>query len=85
MERFDSCCGFGGTFAASYPEISDSMLADKIGCVEATGADTLICNEGGCGLNIAGGLHRRRSAVRVRHLAEVIAEAQGWELPEGGA
>ena len=85
MQRFDSCCGFGGTFAASYPGISDAMLADKIGCIEATGAETLICNEGGCGMNIAGGLHRRGRAVRLLHLAEIIAAAQGWELPAEGA
>ena len=82
MERFDTCCGFGGTFASSYPEISGAMLADKLRCIENTGAETVICNEGGCGMNIGGGLHRSGSRVRLRHLAEIIAEAKGWELPQ---
>ena len=81
LERFDTCCGCGGTFAASYPEISDAMLDDKLRCIEATGANTLICNEGGCGMNLGGGLHRRGRGPRLRHVAEIIAESKGWELP----
>ncbi len=81
LERADSCCGFGGTFATSYPEISARMLEDKVACIVASGATTLICNEGGCGLNIGGGLHRQRRDVRMRHIAELVAEAQGWQLP----
>jgi L-lactate dehydrogenase complex protein LldE len=78
----EECCGFGGTFATSYPAISGAMLREKVRAIEKTGATTLICSEGGCGLNIAGSLRRRASAVRVRHVAELIAAAQGLKLPD---
>jgi L-lactate dehydrogenase complex protein LldE len=75
MEKSDQCCGFGGTFAAKYPEVSGAIVEDKVRCIEACGAETVVCNESGCAMNIAGTLHRRGSKVRVRHLAELLAEA----------
>ncbi len=67
------CCGFGGTFCIKYPAISDKMVSDKAADIEATGADTLLAGDLGCLLNMAGKLTRRGGAVRVRHVAEVLA------------
>ena len=36
----DQCCGFGGTFAVKYPEISGSMVRDKVECIRRSGAET---------------------------------------------
>jgi len=68
------CCGFGGTFCVKYPEISTRMVSDKARDIEATGADTLLAGDMGCLLNMAGRLRRQGSAVRVRHVAEVLAD-----------
>jgi L-lactate dehydrogenase complex protein LldE len=78
------CCGFGGTFCIKYPEISDKMLAEKTADIAATGADTLLAGDLGCLLNMAGKLHRQGRNVRVRHVAEVLADMSG-ELPPIGA
>ncbi len=67
------CCGFGGTFCVKYPDISDHMVADKAADIAATGADTLLAGDLGCLMNMAGKLARERRAVRVRHVAEVLA------------
>ena len=80
LEKTDQCCGFGGTFAVKYPAISGAIVEDKANCVAATGAGTLICNDAGCTMNISGMLHRRGQPTRVRHIAEVIAEAMGLDL-----
>jgi L-lactate dehydrogenase complex protein LldE len=80
LEKSDQCCGFGGTFAVKYPQISGAIVQDKVHCLEKTKADTLICNDAGCTMNIAGACHRHGSSVRVQHIAEVIAEAMGIEL-----
>ena len=69
----DVCCGFGGTFCVKYPEISDTMVTDKVERVEQTGAGTLLAGDLGCLLNMAGKLQRRGSKVQVRHVAEVLA------------
>lgn len=81
LERFDQCCGFGGTFSIDSPEISDAMLEDKLACVAASGAEQLLCNEGGCALQISGGLHRAGARTEVVHLAEVLARALGLDQP----
>lgn len=82
LPRADQCCGFGGTFATDHHLISNTMLADKLDLIGDTGAELLLCDEAGCRLNIAGGLHRRGAAVRVVHTAELIAESLGLRLPE---
>lgn len=69
----EECCGFGGLFAVKYPDISDRLVSDKADDIEATGADTLLAGDLGCLMNMAGKLKRRGSAVRARHVAEVLA------------
>lgn len=81
-EQADLCCGFGGTFAIEYPEISGAMLNDKLEELAATGAKLVVCNEGGCTLNIAGGAHRRGVPLRFKHLAECLAESLGLMEPQ---
>ena len=73
MATPEVCCGFGGTFCVKYPEISDKMVSDKIADIVATGADTLLCGDMGCLLNMAGKLARLGKDIRVRHVAEVLA------------
>jgi L-lactate dehydrogenase complex protein LldE len=72
LERRDECCGFGGSFAVRFPEISGAMVQDKAGFIEKTGADTLVATDAGCLMNIAGCLRRRGARVRVMHLAQVL-------------
>jgi L-lactate dehydrogenase complex protein LldE len=73
MTEPETCCGFGGTFCVKYPEISVRMVSDKAKDIAATGADTLLAGDMGCLLNMAGRLKREGSAVKVRHVAEVLA------------
>jgi L-lactate dehydrogenase complex protein LldE len=69
----EECCGFGGAFAVKYPDISGRMVSDKVEDIEATGADTLLAGDLGCLMNMAGKLKRRGSAIKVRHVAELLA------------
>jgi L-lactate dehydrogenase complex protein LldE len=73
MTAPEVCCGFGGTFCVKYPEISNAMVSEKSADIAASGADTLLAGDLGCLLNMAGKLQREGSAVRVRHVAEVLA------------
>ena len=81
----DVCCGFGGTFCVKYPEISNRMVSDKSADIAATGAETVLAGDLGCLLNIAGRLKREGSAVKVRHVAEVLAGMTGAVPPIGEA
>ena len=73
MTDAEVCCGFGGTFCVKYPDISNKMLEKKVKHIAATGADTLIAGDLGCLMNMAGKLKRDGSAIKVRHIAEVLA------------
>jgi L-lactate dehydrogenase complex protein LldE len=81
LERMDQCCGFGGTFAVKYPEISGAMVEDKVARIAESGARVVVCNDGGCAMNIHGACNRRGVNVQVRHLAEIIAEGLGLMEP----
>ena len=74
MKTPDVCCGFGGTFCVKYPEISNAMVREKTADIVASGADTLLAGDLGCLMNMAGKLQREGRAVRVRHVAEVLAD-----------
>jgi L-lactate dehydrogenase complex protein LldE len=79
------CCGFGGTFCVKYPEISTSIVDDKVRDVVGTGADTLVGGDLGCLLNIQGRLARLGHDVKVYHTAELLAGAEAPALGRGGA
>ena len=73
LERFDECCGFGGSFAVRYPGISGAMVEDKAAQIDKSGASAVVATDAGCLMNIAGRLRRRGSKVRALHLAQVLA------------
>ncbi|HTV49155.1 MAG TPA: (Fe-S)-binding protein [Phycisphaerae bacterium] len=75
LEKSEQCCGFGGTFAVKYHDISGAMVRDKVDCGKKSGAGVMIVNDTGCAMNIGGAGHRYAAPFKVRHIAEVIAEA----------
>jgi L-lactate dehydrogenase complex protein LldE len=84
LEGTEVCCGFGGTFCAKMPEISEKMVTDKLDSAVATGADMLLGGDLGCLLNIAGRASRTGEHIEVRHVTEVLAaELEGPGIGEG--
>jgi L-lactate dehydrogenase complex protein LldE len=73
LDEADVCCGFGGTFAVKYGDISNAIVGAKVKHVAESGAPTVLAGDLGCLLNIAGKLTRDGSLVAVRHVAEVLA------------
>lgn len=74
MKSPDVCCGFGGTFAVKYGEISDAIVAQKTANIAASGAPTLLAGDLGCLMNMAGKLAREGRPIAARHVAEVLAD-----------
>jgi len=74
MEESNICCGFGGTFAVKYDEISSAIADKKAIYIEAARAPVLLAGDLGCLMNMAGRLARRGSLVEARHIAEVLAD-----------
>jgi L-lactate dehydrogenase complex protein LldE len=75
LPRSDRCCGFGGAFAVRYPDVSTAMADDKLATARAAGAETVVSADPGCIMHIEGRASRTGAAVRVVHLASVLAEA----------
>jgi L-lactate dehydrogenase complex protein LldE len=73
MDDHTRCCGFGGTFAVKYGDISAAIVDEKAVAAEKSGAPVLLAGDLGCLMNIAGRLARKGSAIEVRHFAEVLA------------
>jgi len=74
MDQPEQCCGFGGTFAVKYGEISTRIADLKCEDVQSARADALVLGDLGCMLNIEGRLRRRGDKhTRVLHVAEVLA------------
>ena len=73
LDEAHVCCGFGGTFATKYPEISNAMVERKAQKIAETKAQCLLAGDLGCLLNMRGKLSRLGTPVSVRHVAEVLA------------
>ena len=72
MGEAETCCGFGGTFAAKFPMISTAMGEVKCASAKNTGADYIISNDSSCLMHIQGLLNRQGEPIRTLHIAEVL-------------
>lgn len=67
------CCGFGGTFAVKYPEISVAIADQKIATIEQAQVRAVAAADASCLMHLGGRLARRKSVVQTLHLAEILA------------
>ena len=75
MTDCDTCCGFGGTFAAKFSDVSVAMADTKLDNAQTTEADLLVSADPGCLMHLQG---RARAAGRplvTRHIAELVRDA----------
>jgi L-lactate dehydrogenase complex protein LldE len=74
MAECETCCGFGGTFAVKFGEISTRLADNKCGHIKASGAEAVVMGDLGCMLSIEGRLRRLGDGkTQVLHVAEVLA------------
>ena len=72
MKEAETCCGFGGTFAAKFPMISTAMGEVKCASATETDAEYIISNDSSCLMHLQGLLSRQGSPLKTLHLAEVL-------------
>ena len=72
MEQSEVCCGFGGTFAVKYADISGAMLDEKLTHIQNSGADAVVACDITCLMHIGGGLEKQDIPIRPMHLAELL-------------
>ena len=73
MMDADRCCGFGGAFSIKYAQISAAILEEKVKNIMESGADVVVGCDMGCLMNIQGMLNRKKSEIRIMHIAQLLA------------
>lgn len=72
LDRTDECCGFGGSFCVTEEAISAKMGVDRINDHIAHGAEYITGGDMSCLMHLEGLLKRRKSSVKVIHIAEIL-------------
>lgn len=72
MANTDTCCGFGGVFAITFPELSGRLGEEKARAAAESGAREVVSCDLGCLMHIAGVAHRQGIPIRARHISEVL-------------
>lgn len=70
--RPDECCGFGGTFSVTEPEVSGQMGRDKIADHGRAGADYIVSADTSCLMHQQGCAKRIGAPIRFMHIAEIL-------------
>jgi L-lactate dehydrogenase complex protein LldE len=73
MDAAEECCGFGGTFAVKFADVSGAIARTKIESIERSGAEIVTGLDASCLMQIDGALRRAGSKIRTMHLAEILA------------
>lgn len=71
------CCGGAGTYNLAHPQRSEAILQRKVANIESTGAEIVATACPACLLQLRHGLRMSGSGAVVKHVAEIVAEAQG--------
>ncbi|HEY3397038.1 MAG TPA: (Fe-S)-binding protein [Armatimonadota bacterium] len=80
LPEADWCCGGAGSYNITHPEMSLAILRRKVENIRGTGADTVVTACPSCLIQLSWGLREGETPIAVRHVAEVVAAAQG--LPQ---
>lgn len=75
MPESSLCCGSAGIYNVTQPEMAAQLGARKLNNAQTTNAEVLVTANPGCHLQLAGGLQRRSSTMRVRHIVELLDAA----------
>ena len=73
----DACCGFGGTFAIKFADVSTAMGRDKVNAVHDAGAGELVSGDVGCLMHLGGVAAENGVALTTLTLPELL-EREGW-------
>ena len=73
-DNSETCCGFGGLFSVKMADISGAMLRDKLDHIAQCEADLILTGDVSCLTHMNGGLQKQGKEIRVKHIADVLAE-----------
>jgi L-lactate dehydrogenase complex protein LldE len=71
----EQCCGFGGTFSVTFPNISTAMGALKLDHVRAANPDVYVSGDMSCMMHLGGLATKEGKPIKTQHLAQVLRDA----------
>ncbi|HEY9389960.1 MAG TPA: (Fe-S)-binding protein [Mycobacteriales bacterium] len=75
LPHASTCCGAAGSYSVLRPRDSRRVLDPKLAEIDQAGVDFVVVVNPGCQRQLATGLRRSGSPVRVLHLAELLDRA----------
>lgn len=75
MGDSETCCGFGGTFSAKFPELSVAMADVKLDNAEAADVQYVVSADPGCLMQLQTRADATGRSLRTRHIAEIVRDA----------
>jgi L-lactate dehydrogenase complex protein LldE len=73
MKDTNTCCGFGGSFAVKFDDISVAMADQKIDNAIATDAEYIVSTDMSCLMHLDGRINNNGQSIKVIHLATILA------------
>lgn len=71
----EQCCGFGGTFSVTFPNISASMGSLKLEHIRAVKPDVLVSGDMSCMMHLGGMAQQEGKPIKTMHVAQVLRDA----------
>jgi L-lactate dehydrogenase complex protein LldE len=71
----EQCCGFGGTFSVSFPNISAAMGSLKLEHIRASQPDVVVSGDMSCMMHQGGLAEKAGQPISTQHLAQVLRDA----------
>lgn len=75
MDFSETCCGFGGTFAAKFEAISSGMADNKGQFAAATGAEYVVSTDYSCLMHLQAYFDKQQIPVKCIHLIDLLAKS----------
>ena len=75
MPGSEICCGAGGTYMITEPEMSDKVLLAKIARIKDMGVDIVATANPGCFMQLESGVKREGLNVEVKYVTDLLSEA----------
>lgn len=76
MAETVTCCGFGGTFAVKFDDISDAMAEQKIQHALDTKVSCIVSTDLSCLMHLQGIIDKKSISLKTMHIADVLSS--GW-------
>lgn len=73
LKRDDECCGFGGTFCVTEPDISAAMGKDRVKDHLDSGAQVMTGADMSCLMHMEGLINKNNQELKIMHIVQILA------------